>query len=48
MNTDIIKLYKEGFTVTEIAKKLHIKAPYIYTVLKDYLHQEVNDEIKGN
>ena len=37
MSNEIVKLYEQGLTVLEIAKKLSLKSPYVYNVLKDYL-----------
>lgn len=37
MQNEIIELYEQGLNVLEIAKKLNVKAPYVYNVLKDYL-----------
>lgn len=35
--TDIIRLYEKGLTVSQIARKLSLKALFVYNVLKDYL-----------
>ena len=37
MQNEIIKMYEQGHNVLTIAKKLSVKAPYVYNVLKDYL-----------
>lgn len=37
MQNEIIKMYEQGDNVLTIAKKLSVKAPYVYNVLKDYL-----------
>lgn len=37
MQNEIIGLYEKGLNVLEISKKLSVKAPYVYNVLKDYL-----------
>lgn len=37
MENEIIELYEQGLTVSEIAKELGVKSPYIYNVLKQYL-----------
>jgi len=37
METDIIELYEQGLTVSQIARELSVKAPYVYNVLEDYL-----------
>ena len=37
METDIIELYEQGLTVSQIARELGVKAPYVYNVLEDYL-----------
>ena len=37
METTIIELYEQGLTASEIARKLSLKSPYVYDVLRDYL-----------
>lgn len=37
MSNEIVKLYEQGLTVSQIARELNVKAPYVYNVLEDYL-----------
>ena len=45
METTIIELYEQGLTVSEIARKLSLKSPYVYERIKRGLFKRKRGQI---